>query len=454
MNMFWSGTRLFLILVLLGAMKVANAADDRPIAIVHATLIDGMGGAPVEGATVIVRGGKIEYAGPDGGVTVPSGARIMDATGRTVMPGLADLHVHMQGAWDGTSVDLLGYQRYLNALLYAGVTTILDTGNYQPWILQLRQEQAAGRLLGPRIYCVGAMLDSADPAWPDLAYAVTSRAQVTEFVHRDKLAKVDMIKGYANLSDRMLHAITQAAAKEGIRVVIDQWERNGSPDLVNTGISGFAHAPTRKMPDEAIRFIKERNVFVISTLIVHESFARTRYQNMNFLRRPLIADTTPPWFLSELTAFATKPQTAEESQETRGAVEEFEESKRNVKKLFDAGVLLATGTDAPYPGVFQGEGLHHELELMVDAGLTPLQAIRAATYDAARVMKAEADWGSLQAGRRANMVIVNGKPAEHVSDTQKIETVILDGKVLDRPALRLDASRDAGYRVVPGLFNP
>lgn len=435
-------------------MKVANAADDRPIAIVHATLIDGMGGAPVEGATVIVRGGKIEYAGPDGGVTVPSGARIMDATGRTVMPGLADLHVHMQGAWDGTSVDLLGYQRYLNALLYAGVTTILDTGNYQPWILQLRQEQAAGRLLGPRIYCVGAMLDSADPAWPDLAYAVTSRAQVTEFVHRDKLAKVDMIKGYANLSDRMLHAITQAAAKEGIRVVIDQWERNGSPDLVNTGISGFAHAPTRKMPDEAIRFIKERNVFVISTLIVHESFARTRYQNMNFLRRPLIADTTPPWFLSELTAFATKPQTAEESQETRGAVEEFEESKRNVKKLFDAGVLLATGTDAPYPGVFQGEGLHHELELMVDAGLTPLQAIRAATYDAARVMKAEADWGSLQAGRRANMVIVNGKPAEHVSDTQKIETVILDGKVLDRPALRLDASRDAGYRVVPGLFNP
>jgi hypothetical protein len=125
-------------------------------------------------------------------------------------------------------------------MLY-GITTLMDTGNYQPWVLQLRQEQAAGRLEGPRIYCVGAMIDSADPAWPDLAYAVTSRYQIPEIVKRDKAAKVDMIKGYSNLSEHMLHWLSDAAGKEGIRAVVDQWERNGSPDLVATGISGSPH---------------------------------------------------------------------------------------------------------------------------------------------------------------------------------------------------------------------
>ena len=254
----------------------ANAGEGQPIAIVHARLIDGMGGSPVENAAVVVRGKTIEYAGPASGVSVPKDAQIIDATGKTVMPGLADLHVHLQGSWDGISVDLLGYQRYLKAMLYAGVTTLMDTGNYQPWVLQLRQEQAAGRLQGPRIYCVGAMIDSADPAWPDLAYAVTSRYQIPEIVRRDKAAKVDMIKGYSNLSEHMLHWLSEEAGKEGIRVVIDQWERNGSPDLVATGISGFAHLPTRKMNEADIQFAKEHNIFFITTLTVTEAFARTR----------------------------------------------------------------------------------------------------------------------------------------------------------------------------------
>ena len=95
------------LLVMAGLITfVVNAADDRPIAIVHVRLIDGMGGTPVENATVLLRDKTIEYAGPATGVSVPKNAQIMDATGKTVMPGLADMHVHLQGAWDGTSVDL------------------------------------------------------------------------------------------------------------------------------------------------------------------------------------------------------------------------------------------------------------------------------------------------------------------------------------------------------------
>src|SRR5581483_2518485 len=150
---------------------------------------------------------------------------------KSVMPGLADMHVHLQGAWDGSSVDLLGYQRYFNAMLYAGITTILDTGNYQPWVLQLRQEQAAGRLLAPRIYCVGAMIDAAEPAWPDLAYPVATVSMIPDLVERDKRAEVELTRPYQNLSGAFPTRLTAEARKANVRVIIHQWERNGTPDL-------------------------------------------------------------------------------------------------------------------------------------------------------------------------------------------------------------------------------
>ncbi len=428
------------------------AAQEKPIAIVHARIIDGVGGAPTEDGAVILRGSKIEYAGPSAAAAIPRDAQIIDAQGKSVMPGLADMHVHLQGGWDGISVDLLGYQRYLNSMLYSGITTLMDTGNYQPWILQLRQEVADGRLLGPRVYCTGAMIDASDPAWPDLAYALSSRAQIPEFVQRDKRAKVDLIKGYANLSDRMLRSLVEEAHKEKIRVVIDQWERNGSPDLVRTGIDGFAHAPTRKMPADDIQLIHERGMFVISTLVVEEYSGRRRLTDLRFLDEPLIAETTPPWFLAELRAEATRRLSETEQKDAEKSAAGFDEMKRNVKKLQDAGVLVAAGTDAPYPGVFQGEAIHHELELLVEAGMTPLQAIRMATYNAAQIMHAEQEWGSLQAGRLANLVIVSGNPAVRISDSRKIDMVILNGKVLNRASLRYDPKKDPGFRAVTGNF--
>ncbi|TLZ24673.1 MAG: amidohydrolase, partial [Gammaproteobacteria bacterium] len=128
--------------------------------------MDGTGAPAVEHATVVIRGAAIEAAGPAGQVKIPSGAAVTDLHGKVLMPGLADMHVHLLGGWDGHAVDMLGYRRYMNALLYAGVTTVLDTGNVQPYIVQLRAETAAGRLLGPHIYCVGGIVDGADPVWP------------------------------------------------------------------------------------------------------------------------------------------------------------------------------------------------------------------------------------------------------------------------------------------------
>src|SRR5260370_42323862 len=135
------------------------------------------------------------------------------------------------------------------------------------------------------------MIDADDAAWPDFAYALTSRAEIPEFVQRDKRANVDFIKGYANLSDRMLRRLVEEAHKEKMRVIIDQWERNGSPDLVQTGIDGFAHAPTRKMTADDIQLIRNRGLLVMTTLVVGEDTWRGRLSGLLFPDVPVIADT-------------------------------------------------------------------------------------------------------------------------------------------------------------------
>jgi imidazolonepropionase-like amidohydrolase len=127
-------------------------------------------------------------------------------------------------------------------------------------------------------------------------------------------------------------------------------------------------------------------------------------------------------------------------------VEAFETGLQNAKRMFDAGVLLAAGTDAPYPGVFQGEGIHHELELLVEAGLTPLQAITVATKNAAILMGAAGEWGTLAPGHVADILVVDGNPDEDIAATRNIALVIQAGRVVDRASLEFEADNDPGFR--------
>ncbi len=174
----------------------------RPLAFTHAVIIDGNGDAPISNGTLVVRGDKIEAVGRAEDIEVPPDAQVSDLGGKVLMPGLADMHVHLLGGWDGEAVDMLGYRRYLNALLYAGVTTVLDTGNVKPYIIQLRQEIAADRLLGPRIYCAGPLIDGPDPLWPPITQTVSSVEQIPKIVRQLKADRVDIIKLYVGLSNK------------------------------------------------------------------------------------------------------------------------------------------------------------------------------------------------------------------------------------------------------------
>ena len=435
------------LLFVFAAAMPGVSASAQSIAFTNVRIVDGNGGVPVEHGTIVIERQRIVAVGPASSISIPPDARIIDESGRTALPGLADMHVHLTGGWDGVSADMLGYRRYMNALLYAGVTTVLDTGNVESYVLQLRAETAAGRLLGPRIYCVGPLVDGPDPFWPELSRAVVSQNQIAGLVQQLAAEKVDLIKLYAGLSDLEVQAISTEAKKYGLRTILDAHKRNGSTDLMQEGIAGYAHLPTHKLSDEAIAIARANHIFFISTLSVAEAFSRRRFQDLSFLNHPLIADTTPSFAL-----YALRKLGHEEVNKSR--LTELLDDESNVKRLKDAGILIAAGTDAPYPGDFQGEGIHRELELFVESGLTPLQAITIATKNAAAIVNAETEWGTLEPGKIADILIVDGKPDQNISDTRNIVAVIKEGTVLDRNKLKLDPDTDPGYRPVGGMDAP
>jgi imidazolonepropionase-like amidohydrolase len=300
--------------------------------------------------------------------------------------------------------------------------------------------------LGPRIYCAGALIDGPDPFWPDISFSVSSASQIPAMVQRQKSDGVDVMKAYMGLSVSVVNRLASEGKKLGLRVFIDQGQRNGSTDLMNAGISAFAHLPTYELVESAIDLARTKQISFITTLSVYESFAGRRLQQMDFLKQPLIADTTPPWFLEELRAFAGRPDTKEAETRRAAWAEALRAAQTSAQKLRKAGVLLVAGTDAPYPGDFQGEGLHHELELLVEAGLTPLEAIASATHNAAQLMNASAEWGTVEPGRLADLLVIRGRPDQNIQDTHNVELVIKEGVVLDRQRLRFNAARDPGFR--------
>jgi imidazolonepropionase-like amidohydrolase len=450
-------TTLWALLLLALACPAAGAAATTAttVAITDVRIVDGNGGTPVEHGVILVEGARIAALGPMGSVAVPPGARRIEGRGRTALPGLADMHLHLLGGIDGLGFDMLGYQKYLNALLYAGVTTVMDTGNVEPFILQLRAEVAAGRVLGPRIYCVGPILDGADPVWPPLSVAIASKDQVPRIVAGLAEEKVDFIKLYVGLSDTLIRTISAEARKLGVRTIIDQWSRNGSADIATEGIAGFAHFPSRRIDDATIATIKSRGVFLISTLAVQESATGRRWLNPSFLEDPLIADTTPPAMLERLRkAYVglTPEQLAEKSAYTMSV--DLPGAESNVPRFRDAGILFAAGTDAVYPGDFQGEGLHRELELLVESGLTPLEALTAATRSAAALVHAEREWGTLEPGKLASLILVDGQPDRHIGESRKVSLVMKEGRLVDRAQLRLDHAHLPDYQEMGSSMAP
>ena len=420
-------------------IQSATTAKEKVVAIVNAVIIDGNGKPPIEGGSIIIRGDKIVAVGSN--IKIPASAEIIDAAGQVAMPGLADMHVHL--TWGGEGFDMLGYQRRLNALLYAGVTTVLDTGAVLPYVQQMRQAIEADKIPGPHIYYVGPLIDSVDPKWPEVSLSMASGLQANNIAKYLKKNGADAIKAYAKLHRSQIVALVHHGKKLGLPVIVDAWFQNGAEHLVTAGMSAFAHTP-RRVTDDTLKIMKERGVQIITTRAVGGVVKQARLRGMSFLESDLIKNTTPPWMLDKARKDAERAISDDKYADDYFSEEFHKKLQGNVKRIFDAGIPLIAGTDND--GLFTGEDLHFELELLVDAGLTPLEAISAATKNAATLMNDEDEWGTLEPGKRADILLINGRPDKNISDTRNIKLVMKKGRMLDREELIFNEGTDSGIR--------
>jgi imidazolonepropionase-like amidohydrolase len=411
------------------AAASAQAPGTEPLAFTGARVIDGTGAAPVEQATIVVTNGRIDAVGPKAAVVIPRGARQIDMTGKTIVPGLINAHGHLNADTSSRPIaeKLTGQLR-----LYAdyGITTVvvLGTGpNDLEDAVKLRDAEENGPPDRARVYLAATSLRD-----------VKTVEQVRTAVDRYADARVDLIKmhitgGPNDMTPPVYGAVIDQAHKRGLRVAAHVYYLKDAKGLLDAGVDVIAHSVRDQDVDQAfISGMKQRGVGYIPT------FTRDLAQ--------FIYETTPgfftdPFFTRHIDAYRREVTTLSDpaqQQKTRNnkAAQEsktaLQQASRNFKTLVDAGVLVAMGTDSGTNlGQWQGYFEHLELEYMIKAGLTPMQALVAATSGASRVMKLEQQ-GTIQAGKRADLLVLNANPLTDIRNTRQIHSVWIGGRQLTR----------------------
>jgi imidazolonepropionase-like amidohydrolase len=409
----------------------AQAPAGATFALTGIRLIDGTGRAAVEGATLLVRDGFIEAAGTQAAVPIPPGATRIDLSGRTVIPGLINAHAHVSA--DAASARPVREQLTAQLRLYAdyGVTTAVVLGAGPADVrdaLALRDEQAKGALDRARLYVAAPSIRAA-----------SSEEEARQAVNRNANLNVDIIKIHINgnakdMTPAVYGALIDQAHKHGLRVAAHLFYARDGHNLLAAGVDVFAHSVRdRDIDPQMIAELKRRDVGYIPTLtrdlsvFVYET-TPAFFSDPFFLRHAADYDAD----MKRLSDPALQAKTRSDAQ-AQSIKKAFEQASRNVKILADAGAPLAMGTDSGAgDGRWQGYFEHVELELMVKAGLTPMQALVAATGGAARVMKLDAQLGTLEPGKRADFVVLRGDPLSDIRNTRQLQAVWMAGREVVR----------------------
>lgn len=389
-------------------------------AIRGATLIDGTGRPAVSDAVVVVRDGRIASIGS----VVPAGVRVIDANGATLLPGLWEMHAHFaQTDWGP-------------AYLAAGVTSARDCGNEFEFITRERDAIAKGEVLGPRLLLAG-LVDGSGPKTFGTTWADTPE-QGRAVVARYKAAGFSQMKIYDWIRPDVLTAITAEAHQEAMTVtghvpraltamqaVDDGMDQINHIGAVYQAVRGSSSGPLdlhSETAGQAIDFFRKHGTVVDPTMAWNELLGRPLNFSISSFE-PGFAKA--PYVLTSLFAQAgTTPGDTLQSPR-------FVEMLQVVKALFDAGVPIVAGTDKAIPG----HSLHRELELYVEAGISPMDVIRLATDGAARVMGVEKEVGTVEVGKRADLILVEGNPLEDFSALRRVTRVVTKGRMYDAGAL-------------------
>ncbi len=387
-----------------------EAGSGGVIAFVGARIIDGTGKPAMENATLVVRNGKIEAVGPS--VKAPAGAQRIDATGKTIIPGLINAHGHVN------DVSNLG--------VYArdGITAVFSLGGNREIELrdQTRSEQQTASLTRARLYIAGPIPTSKTPE--DGRKAVDALAAAKTDIVKFRLD--DNLGRGSKMAPAVYSAIIDEAHKKGMRVAVHVVYLDDAKAVLRLGADYIAHSVRdHEIDAETIALLKKNHAFYCPTLTREVS---------TYVYAEAPAFLSDPFFLKEADrGELAKVQDAKFRETMRndpGAAwykEHLAVAMRNLKKLEDAGVPVVMGTDSGAPYRFQGYFEHMELEYMVKAGLTPMQALVAATGTAARCLKASDQFGTLEPHRWADLVVLTANPLDDIRNTRKIDSVWIAG---------------------------
>src|SRR6478672_11618734 len=408
--------------------KVAAGFTAQPAsvtAIVGGRLIDGTGKPAIENAVVILKDGKIAAAGPAASTPVPEGAQIVDAHGKSVLPGLWEMHAHFEQVEWGP------------IYLATGVTTARDVGNEREFIVAARDAIAAGQGIGPRLVMAG-VVDGTGPFALGVI-RVDTPEQAREQVQKYKAAGFQQIKIYSSVKPDILKVVTAEAHRLGMTVTGHIPFGMNAIQGIEDGMDQINHVeyitplmvdPKSKTIDPDAPNVKK----VINLLLEHHIVVDDTLALMEVILHPLdhpISSFEPgilkvaPELREALETMGAQPAKAEQS----AAI--FRAMEMTVRLLHQAGVPIVAGTDQTVPGF----SLDREIELYVQAGFTPMEAIQAATLVPARVMGMEKESGTIEVGKRADVILVDGNPLENISDIRKVTTVFAAGKMYQPAAL-------------------
>jgi imidazolonepropionase-like amidohydrolase len=399
------------------------------LAIVGATLIDGTGAAPLPDSAVVIRDGRILAAGPRTSVKIPRHAHVVDAKGKFILPGLWDMHAHFEQVEWGP------------IYLAAGVTTVRDCGNELEFITAVGDAVAQGRGLGPRLLLAG-IVDGSGPMAIGVE-RVDTPEQARSWVDKYHAAGFQQMKIYSSVKLEELKVVADEAHHLGMTVTghipegLDAYQAIAAgQDQINhiTYIADIMHAPfpagmnrldrakaqanlDLESPEakKALAFLKDHHTVVDPTMAVFEFFT---------------VSTAKPPASFEPGVNKVAPELAEQLTDVEPPTEYsalgeqiFQKELAIVGALHKAGIPVVAGTDQTVPG----HSLHRELELYVQAGFTPMEAIQAATLVPARVMGLEKELGTVEKGKRGDLILIDGNPLQDIHNTRKVEYVITNG---------------------------
>ena len=425
-------------------------------------------GRVIENGAVLVKNGKIEEV-YDGNIPDPKSvnAGVIEAAGKTILPGLIDTHVHL-GSPGGVLDDWKDYdavkasERALAAYLYSGVTAVRSVGDALDGSLKVREIVNSGEKLGAEFLLVGPLFTAPGGHGTEFAKNLPEnfRQQFdAQFLRMPKTAEearqnvdalkkagVDGIKGvmesgagsfvFNRLDTQILDAVGAAAKADGLPMVVHTGDVRDIRDALHAGANGIEHGSFReRIPDEVFKTMAMNGVTYDPTLSVAEAFRQFAAGMPDLLNRSLVQQVVP----AKMLASTRKSMSSPEALERRKSIGEFPMdmpvARDNLLRAWRAGVTLVAGSDAGNMLVFHGPTVQHEMQLWVEAGIPIPVALQAATLNAARSLRAGSRFGSLEKGKDATLLVVDGNALQDIRATESISMVMLKGERVNRAEL-------------------